>query len=82
MSLLRKSLDAVAIADLEALVEAGARETGELEFKGSLPFQPQKNQPERADRWIEKGDRVGGITPETSCSPRPCTLLWHQLIKS
>jgi hypothetical protein len=59
MSLLRKSLDAVTIADLDALIEAGARETGELEFKGSLPFQPQKNQPEKADRWIEKGDRVG-----------------------
>jgi hypothetical protein len=59
MSLLRKSLDAVTIADLEALIEAGARETGELEFKGALPFQPQRNQPEKADRWIEKRDRVG-----------------------
>jgi hypothetical protein len=59
MSLLRKPLDTVTIADLDALVEASARETGELEFKGSLPFQPQKNQPAKADRWIEKGDRVG-----------------------
>ncbi len=59
MSLLRKSLDAVTIADLNAIIEAGARETSELEFKGTLPFQPTKNQPEKADRWIEKGDRVG-----------------------
>jgi hypothetical protein len=59
MSLLRKPLDAITIADLDALVDAGARETGELEFKGTLPFQPQKNQPEKSDRWIEKGDRVG-----------------------
>jgi hypothetical protein len=59
MSLLRKSLDAITIADLEGLVEAGARETGELEFKGALPFQPTKNQPAKADRWIEKGDGIG-----------------------
>jgi hypothetical protein len=59
MSLLRKSLDAVTLADLKALIEAGARETAELEFKGALPFQAQRNQPEKTDRWIEKGDRVG-----------------------
>ena len=50
MSILRKPLDSVTIADLEALVASQARETDELEFKGK-PYRP--------DRWIETGDRVG-----------------------
>jgi hypothetical protein len=61
MSILRKPLSEVTEADLEALIEAEARETGELEFKGTLPFKPTKGQPETADRWIEKGDRVGDM---------------------
>jgi hypothetical protein len=44
---------------LDDLVRVAARETGELEFKGALPFVPTKGQPAVADRWIEKGDRVG-----------------------
>lgn len=59
MSLIRKSLHDISIADLDALIASEARETGELEFKGSLPFVPTKGQPTTADRWIEKGDRVG-----------------------
>jgi hypothetical protein len=59
MSILRKPLAEITVADLENLIAVGARETGELEFKGSLPFQPQKGQSQSADRWIEKGDRVG-----------------------
>jgi hypothetical protein len=59
MSILRKPLAEITIDDLENLITAGARETGELEFKGTLPFQPQKGQPQTADRWIEKGDRIG-----------------------
>src|SRR5262245_30455256 len=59
MSILRKPLETVTVADLKALVLVEARETGELEFKGDLPFQRQKGQPQVADRWIEKGDRVG-----------------------
>lgn len=31
----------------------------ELEFKGALPFVVQKGQAQSADRWIEKGDRIG-----------------------
>src|SRR5262245_33534096 len=59
MSILRKPLETVTVADLKALVLVEARETGELEFKGDLPFQRQKGQPQVADRWIEKGDRIG-----------------------
>ncbi|WP_157934089.1 helix-turn-helix domain-containing protein [Microvirga ossetica] len=40
-------------------MDAEARETNELEFKGTLPFKPEKGQPQTADRWIEKGDRIG-----------------------
>jgi hypothetical protein len=59
MSILRKPIDALLVSDLEALVDAEARETNELEFKGTLPFKPEKGQPQTADRWIEKGDRIG-----------------------
>jgi hypothetical protein len=59
MSVLRKSLDQIAVADLEALISSEARETAELEFKGSLPFVPTKGQLATSDRWIEKGDRLG-----------------------
>jgi hypothetical protein len=59
MSVLRKSLHDLSVADLDALVSSEARETDELEFKGALPFVPTKGQPAVADRWIEKGDRVG-----------------------
>jgi predicted HTH transcriptional regulator len=59
MSILRKPLDAILVSDLDALVEAEARETNDLEFKGTLPFKPEKGQPQTADRWIEKGDRIG-----------------------
>jgi Putative DNA-binding domain len=59
MSILRKPLAEITIDDLQNLISAEARETGELEFKGALPFQPQKGQPQTADRWIEKGDRIG-----------------------
>lgn len=52
-------LDAVTVADLNALIEAAARETGELEFKGTLPFASSKGQASVADRWIERGDRIG-----------------------
>ena len=59
MSILRKMLDAVTAADLNALIEAAARETGELEFKGTLPFASSKGQASVGDRWIERGDRIG-----------------------
>jgi hypothetical protein len=59
VSILRKPLTDVTVADLDDLVESAARETGELEFKGALPFVPTKGQPATADRWIEKGDRIG-----------------------
>jgi hypothetical protein len=59
MSILRKAMSAITLTDLDELVRVSARETGELEFKGALPFQPTKGQPETADRWIEKGDRIG-----------------------
>jgi hypothetical protein len=54
-----KNLDEIEIADLQALVDARARETEVLEFKLTLPFTPRKGQPETADRWIEKGDAIG-----------------------
>ncbi len=57
--ILRKPLDAVTLSDLDDLIRVAARETGELEFKGALPFAPTKGQPATADRWIEKGDRIG-----------------------
>ena len=50
---------AVTVADLDDIIESEARETGELEFKGALPFLPIKGQPAVTDRWIEKGDRIG-----------------------
>ena len=59
MSILRKSIDAVTLSDLGDLIRVATRETGELEFKGALPFVPTKGQPAAADRWIEKGDRIG-----------------------
>jgi hypothetical protein len=59
VSILRKSIDAVTLSDLDDLVRVAARETGELEFKGALPFVATKGQPATADRWIEKGDRIG-----------------------
>jgi hypothetical protein len=59
VSILRKPLDAVTLSDLDDLIRVAARETGELEFKGALPFAPTKGQPATADRWIEKGDRIG-----------------------
>jgi Putative DNA-binding domain len=59
MSILRKPLDAVTVSDLDDLIRVAARETGELEFKGALPFAPIKGQTATADRWIEKGDRIG-----------------------
>jgi hypothetical protein len=39
MSVLRKPLERITIADLEALVAAQSRETGELEFKGAVHTQ-------------------------------------------
>src|SRR4051812_49348996 len=60
MSILSKPIEEITIADLEALRAREARETAELEFKGELPFKPEKAQPQiTADRWIWKGDRVG-----------------------
>ena len=59
VSILRKSLSAVTVADLDDLIVSATRETGELEFKGALPFVPTKGQPATSDRWIAKGDRVG-----------------------
>jgi hypothetical protein len=37
VSILRKALSAVTLADLDDLIKSAARETGELEFKGALP---------------------------------------------
>src|SRR5262245_58097083 len=59
MSILRKPLIEITEQDLEDLAQGGARETEELEFKGALPVQAHKGQPQTADRWIEKGDRIG-----------------------
>lgn len=59
MTVLRKAVGEIHQQDLEELCATEARETSELEFKGALPFQPTKGQPETADRWIAKGDRVG-----------------------
>jgi len=59
LSILRKPLSAISVADLDALIKSAARETGELEFKGALPFVPTKGQSAVSDRWIEKGDRIG-----------------------
>jgi hypothetical protein len=58
MTLGSKPLEAITIEDLQALIDAGARETAVLEFKGSLPLLAIKGAP-TIDRWIEKGDRVG-----------------------
>src|SRR5690349_4778078 len=59
MSIFSKPIEEITVADLDALIVREARETSELEFKGELPFKPEKGQPQIADRWIEKGDRVG-----------------------
>jgi hypothetical protein len=59
VSILRKPIDEVTASDLDHLVTVAARETGELEFKGTLPFAPIRGQPATTDRWIEKGDRIG-----------------------
>jgi hypothetical protein len=55
MSVVSKPLDIITIDDLRALIDAGARETAVLEFKGSLPVRDGST----ADRWIERGDRIG-----------------------
>lgn len=59
MSILRKSLEEITREDIEELSISEARENSELEFKGTLPFIPQKGQAQTADRWIERGDRIG-----------------------
>lgn len=59
MHILRKNIAEIEVRHLEELVAAGARESEALEFKATLPFQPQKGQPQQADRWIEHGDRIG-----------------------
>jgi hypothetical protein len=59
MLILRKPLAAISIADLETLCERQARETSELEFKGTLPFKAQKGQPQNVDPWLDNGDRIG-----------------------
>ncbi|MGM4885298.1 AlbA family DNA-binding domain-containing protein [Tardiphaga sp. 604_B6_N1_1] len=59
MSILRKSIADITFTDLEELVSLEARETDELEFKGDLPFQANRNNPSTADRWHERGDRIG-----------------------
>ncbi len=74
MSILRKPLDAVTLSDLDDLIRVAARETGELEFKGALPFAPTKGQPATADRWIEKGDRIGDYARDQ--------VLWRRLVCS
>src|SRR5947209_9262071 len=59
VTFLRKPIEALTLSDLDDVIRVSARETGELEFKGALPFVPTKGQPVAADRWIEKGDRIG-----------------------
>jgi Putative DNA-binding domain len=59
MSIVTKPLTDITVTDLEELRDREARETSELEFKGCLPFKAQKGQPETADRWITRGDRIG-----------------------
>jgi hypothetical protein len=54
MSILNKPLDAITLDDLLGLVSAGARETGELEFKGTLPS--KKATP---DPWLSGSGGVG-----------------------
>ncbi len=58
MALVSKPIESITIDDLQSLIDAGARETAVLEFKGSLPLPTVKGGP-TVDRWIEKGDRVG-----------------------
>lgn len=45
MSVLRKALGEIEIADIATLI--GARETDELEFKGTLPFKKEKESKKR-----------------------------------
>lgn len=61
MSIYEKPLSALTLDDIVELVTLGARENESLEFKGTLPFVPTKNQPQTADRWIEVGDRIGDL---------------------
>jgi len=58
MTLVGKSLHSITKDDLQNLVDAGARETAVLEFKGALPVASIKGGP-TVDRWIEHGDRIG-----------------------
>jgi len=59
MSVHGKTLDAITIDDLEHLVASGAPETGELEFKGMLPWRAAGREPHQPDGWTEDGDRIG-----------------------
>ncbi len=61
MSIYEKPLSDLTLDDIVELVTLGARENESLEFKGTLPFVPTKNQPQTADRWIEVGDRIGDL---------------------
>jgi hypothetical protein len=38
MSVVSKPLEAITVDDLQSLIDAGARETAVLKFKGSLPL--------------------------------------------
>lgn len=59
MHILRTNIDEIELRHLDELVAARTRESEALEFKATLPFQPQKGQPQQSDRWIEQGDRIG-----------------------
>lgn len=57
--ILRLNIDDIKVEHLDELVAARGRESEALEFKETLPFQPQKGLPQRADRWIEQGGGNG-----------------------
>ena len=56
MTIVTKPLQSITQDDLQGLVDAGARETGLLEFKGTLPV---KGGPASEDRWFKDGDGIG-----------------------
>ena len=58
MSVLRKSLDAITIADLDELITSQVTASNELEFKGTLSARADNAEPGEQSGWTEGGDRI------------------------
>src|SRR4051794_13238077 len=68
MSVVSKRVEALSLADLQNLIHRQARETGELEFKGTLPS------------GLRPGSRrrIGAFRPAELCASLAAALILHR----